>query len=398
MVGPLLTLLASAGTDLEDINLPQLDDPFLIAALVVVGVWLLLLGAFAFCTRSRRVEPGPASMELRPEPPAIVNLLVNGSRVTPNAVQATLLDLAAREFIDIEEYDAGQHIICRLKQREPDDRLESYTKIVLDHVEAEAVNGVIPAQALTTGVKGKSSAWWRAFRTSVVRDAQFRSLTEDRWSRPQWGILRLAGLAAGGLVVLVATRANAIEPGVLVVLTAALSLNTVLITIFGDQRLKPAGLAEASHWLGVRSYLEQNRAFTEATPGAVTLWDRYMAYAAAMGLATKAIRALPMGLEDDHRAWSAYGGQWREVRVSYPRFRILWGRSPFEGMCVGLLIAAIGGASTWLAWQVWGLTDGNSRRRDHNVGARWCCRRHMPRFCDLRLGTAHAVSRVHGPY
>jgi hypothetical protein len=141
------------------------------------------------------------------------------------------------------------------------------------------------------------------------------------------------------------------------VLVAALSLNTVLILIFGDQRLKPAGFDEAAHWLGVRSYLEQNQAFTEAPPGAVAIWDRYMGYAAAMGLATTAIKAMPMGAEDDRRAWSAYGGQWREVRVSYPLSMIIWGRSPLGASLVGLLITGIGAGSVWLALQVRDLAD-----------------------------------------
>jgi hypothetical protein len=357
MLRSLVAPLLDTEWRIEDVELPPIDDPLLIATAVAAGAWLLLLAAFAFSTRSRRVEAGPPTTELLPEPPAIVNLLVNGSRVTPNAVQATLLDLAARDYIDVEEYDAGEHVICRLKQREPGSGLEPYTRIVLDHIRDEAVDGVIVAQALTTGEKGKASAWWKAFRKAVVEDAKARGLSEDRWGKPQWGILRLAGLAAGGLFVLTAARANAFEAAILVVLVVAASLNTLLIKIFGDQRLKPAGFDEAAHWLGVRAYLEQNQAFTEAPPGAVILWDRYMAYAAAMGLATKAIRALPMGVEDDRRAWSAYGGRWREVRVSYPRTRIVWGRSPFRGMLAGLAIAAAGAGLAWLAWQVWGLAD-----------------------------------------
>jgi hypothetical protein len=126
----------------------------------------------------------------------------------------------------------------------------------------------------------------------------------------------------------------------------------VLVTIFGDQRLKPEGFDEAAHWLGVRAFLEDNQAFREAPPGAVALWDRYMGYAAAMGLATRATQALPMGAEDDHRAWSAYGGHWREVRVSYPRRRLIWGRSPLGGMLVGLAVGLIGVGVAWLSWQL----------------------------------------------
>jgi hypothetical protein len=175
-----------------------------------------------------------------------------------------------------------------------------------------------------------------------------------------WGVARLVGLGAGGLVVLVGARANAIEFAILIVLLTAVSLQSVLIKVFGDQRLNAAGSTRAGHWLGVQAYLAENDAFKEATPGAVMLWDRYIAYATALGLAGRATRALPMGAEDDEHAWSAYGGGWREVRVSYPRFRIIWGRSPVEALLVGLFIGAIGVAVGWLAWQFHGLVDGST--------------------------------------
>src|SRR5205823_5280238 len=94
----------------------------------------------------------------------------------------------------------------------------------------------------------------------------------------------------------------------------------------------------------------------------VKIWDRYMSYAAALGLARTALRSLPMGAEDDKRAWSGYGGQWREVRVWYPRTKIAWGRSPIGAVLVGLAIAAAGFAALWLMLQLRSATDGASAR------------------------------------
>jgi hypothetical protein len=42
------------------------------------AAWAALLGAVAFATRSRAVEPGPATLDFGgPETPAVVNLLTN---------------------------------------------------------------------------------------------------------------------------------------------------------------------------------------------------------------------------------------------------------------------------------------------------------------------------------
>ena len=83
-----------------------------------------------------------------------------------------------------------------------------------------------------------------------------------------------------------------------------------------------------------------------------------MAYAAAMGLARAAARALPLGAEDDHKAWSNYTGDWRQVTVRYPRRRFLWGRSPVNVLFIGIFTVALGAAGIYGAIKVIGFADG----------------------------------------
>jgi len=81
----------------------------LVAAAGVVGslLWLALV-AFVYALRSpSRPDPGPRTLELGPEPPALANFLVNDFVVTGEALPATVLDLAARGFAEIEERGPG---------------------------------------------------------------------------------------------------------------------------------------------------------------------------------------------------------------------------------------------------------------------------------------------------
>jgi hypothetical protein len=97
----------------------------------------------------------------------------------------------------------------------------------------------------------------------------------------------------------------------------------------------------ASRWLGVRAELTENPVFATHSPLQVELWDRLLAYGAALGVASGASRPLPMGVESDTHAWSAYGGTWRRVRVSYPRYWPPgWGADPTVALLVGLALAA----------------------------------------------------------
>ena len=64
----------------------------------------------------------------------------------------------------------------------------------------------------------------------------------------------------------------------------------------------------ASRWLGVRAELAENPVFATHSPLEVELWDRLLAYGAALGVASGASRPLPMGVESDTEAWSSHGG------------------------------------------------------------------------------------------
>jgi hypothetical protein len=126
----------------------QFTTPLLVATVAAVVLWVLLLLGVAFATRARGVDPGPATMELGEEPPAVVDLLTNDWRVTADAIPATLLDLAARGYLDLEQYGPGC-TVCRVR-RTSGEGLEAYERMVLEHVAGLAVDGVVPAEALTT--------------------------------------------------------------------------------------------------------------------------------------------------------------------------------------------------------------------------------------------------------
>jgi hypothetical protein len=280
------------------------------ATAAATAPWLLAVIVVYLRRRPNKPEPGPPTLELGPEPPAIANLLVHDFRVTHDALPATLIDLAARRLVEIEEREPGSYV-CRLEKRS-DGELTSYESQVMELLHSRASGGIVPTEALTTGPSAESSRWWKGFRKEVVADAQQRGLCLDILDGKTFRRLTFAAL--GPAVVL----------GLLAGTTAGLVYWVVAFFLLGavmtwhTQRDTPAGLAAASRWLGVRAKLADDEAFRTQAPIAVTLWERHLAYGAAFGLATAAVRAIPMGAESDHRAWSSYGGEWRAVRIRYP--------------------------------------------------------------------------------
>lgn len=277
----------------------------------------------------RPPEPpiGPRTLELGPEPPAVANFLVNDFRVTDDAVPATLIDLAARNVVDVEQRGPGVFYV-RLRPT-TDERLNAYEQRVFDHLRGRASDGVVPAEALTRA-RARSVRWRRRFGNEVVADAKARGLSRDALDGPVFTLLSLAAAVPAVLVWAV----SSFGAGMVVIGGGVAILGWIRAR--HPQRETPDGLAAASRWLGVRAELSENDVFPTHSPLTVELWSRLLAYGAALGIATGASGPLPMGTESDTDAWSAHGGRWRPVRVAYPRvWPPGWGLEPLWSRASG---------------------------------------------------------------
>src|SRR6266540_2996789 len=92
----------------------------LVLAGVLLVVWYAVVLGAALATRPRDLDPGPPTMELGSEPPAVVNLLVTRCELTADAADATLLDLAARRILELHQPgDDPGRLLVRVRVAEP---------------------------------------------------------------------------------------------------------------------------------------------------------------------------------------------------------------------------------------------------------------------------------------
>ena len=230
--------------------------------------------------------------------------------------------------------------------------LAAYERRVLEHLARHSRDGVVPADALTTGPPDESTRWQQDFRAEVVADAKARGLSLDAVDGGVFTVLSMASVVPATLIGLTID----FQWGGLVFVGALALMGWIRAR--HPQRETPAGLEAASRWLGVQDALIENEVFATHSPLTVELWSRLLAYGAALGVASGASRPLPMGVESDTHAWSAYSGRWRPVRISYPRlWPPGWGKDPVGG---GGRIAGRRGGARSLPLR---LRDVASRRR-----------------------------------
>lgn len=334
----------------------------LLAAVVLASTW----GWATFQhvrTRPRRPPRSPATLDLGDDPPAIVDLVTDRFSVTPESVPATLVDLAARRRVSIEQY--GDRVVIRVPVTARDDDLADFERRVLDHVRRLAVDGVVPAEVMSTGPRSASASWWRAFRREVNAEGQRLGYCRDRWTRAMLGPIWIGAVATGGLLWLADQTADGdadvdyADPAVIVFGITAVALAALVVLLVSLpqrdlQRDTDAGLAAAARWVGVREYMATIGDFEDKPAAMVALWDRHLAYAVALDLAPQVVRELPLGAEDHHHAWSRATGRWRPVHVRYPLLRPGYGQHPLLALALGLFFGGLSAAALVLASRVLG--------------------------------------------
>jgi hypothetical protein len=348
------------GTALDE-TLDRIQPAALFAAAGSTVAYLAGLGLVRWSRRPRRplddtshARIGLDLPALRPEPPAVAGFLAAGFEPRREGVPATLLDLAARRVLEIE--GIGAELRVRIRNGPDAGSLLPHERRVLDLVRRRAEGGSVPGAALTSGPRQHAARWWRGFRNEVIDEAQARGLSRDLWDRQTLLTFGGASLVPAAFVWVGARNSGAA--------VAYLVAAFVLLTWIRERRAQrdtDAGLAASGDWLGVRTYLREAE-LEDLPPASVTVWERPFAYAAAFGVARAAVETIPMGAEEDRRAWSSQGGRWREVRIRYPfAWPPAWGWLPAVAVAVSLAGIAVAAGllrlATGIGWPEPGLGD-----------------------------------------
>jgi hypothetical protein len=295
----------------------------LAAAAAISVLYVLFAWAKRRLERSRPVRPGPSTPDLRDEPPAVVNLLVRRNIAAPQAASATLLDLAARRVVEIfQTADDPEHTIIRRRADPPAD-LRPYERRVLDRIQHVGRGQPVTAAELAARYADGGLEWHRWLVREATMEARARGLTRRPSDSP---MSFTVGLLVAGVLVFPLPEWSLVGLLMKAVVTLFLGvfcmlfLSVVAFNVVGrgSDRYTARGREAAAHWLGVGTWLRAHPTLQDVPPSAVALWDRYLAYGAALDAVNHAVRVVDLaqvGLRDEF--WSEHTGQRRLVRVRH---------------------------------------------------------------------------------
>ncbi|MQS15728.1 DUF2207 domain-containing protein [Streptomyces kaniharaensis] len=293
----------------------------------LIVLWFAAFGLSLVATRNGTVQAAPATQEFgpEPEPPAVVALLANRWRSVDHAAAATLLDLAASGLVEVRQpADDPANSTVHVTGKDAE-ALTPYERRVLTRITEQAGESGAPIGAIAFRAQERASSWNSALRREIIAEARLRGLSRSRLAPLLATALFVAAFGPGVLFALGGlTGGHNIRGAITVGVLPAIPLMYLLARAIGERATR-LGLEREAHWAGVQAWLRAHEDFAQLPPAAVTMWDRYLAYGAALGVTTRTTRLLGFDAGDKHQVWSSYGGAWRPVRIRYPRLRLGFG-------------------------------------------------------------------------
>jgi uncharacterized membrane protein len=241
----------------------------------------------------RPTDIGEYWREVPDDPPAVGAALLGWRSVDGHAYAATVMDLARRGYLRIEEIEVERRILkprlsYRFERTDKNDQLEAFERRLLNWIFPGTARSVTQDEliARATADRERAHKFWQGFQKDVTHALDRRDY-----------IVRGKGLAFtihfAICAVLLAAGIAALVLGAIVAGVAGVAAAVILAPLGVLHRSRtPAGTRRHAEWKGLRAYLEDFSSLGEAPMGHLALWEQYLVAATALGVADKLIEGL----------------------------------------------------------------------------------------------------------
>lgn len=248
-----------------------------------------------------------------PYPPAEAAVLIRYKKLTPDDITATIMDLARREYLIIEEaadYVSRYGLQRRCSKGElvitatdkPREGLAGHERYLLDWLLGDCGNGVaLFMDDLHTLSKSSSSAQrflehYQSWQSQVQAATAGRDYFDDGVKGLRLAAILIGvGLLAIGVLSLLVNANGRVEwvGGKPLFLLAALPLIVYPMCI---RRRSRYGGQKYHEWMAFRRYLVDFSNMKEASQQSLAIWEHYLVYAVTLGVAKTVIRQLKVNI------------------------------------------------------------------------------------------------------
>ncbi|HHX73798.1 MAG TPA: DUF2207 domain-containing protein, partial [Firmicutes bacterium] len=291
-----------------------------LAALIVAGS--LITAFFAWLRYGKEFTPAFDGDYYRELPadytPAELGVLWRFGRTAPEDLTATLLDLARKGYLRIEEISKEKKGLLGGTKRDykvirtaKDGLLQGHEKNLLDFLfTALAADGEFTFAELEQFAKKKQAefrSFWSAWQGLLsVRGSALGFF--DTGGTPKAALLATGVIMLPLGIFLLATQTAILGPALLI------SGIILFISSFTLRRRSRSGAEDFARWQAFRRFLLDFSNLDKHTLPALVVWEHYLVYAVTLGVASEVIRQLqlvyPQATDGSHRfghGWFLYG-------------------------------------------------------------------------------------------
>lgn len=244
--------------------------------------WTIVVIGLVNRLRERRRVVGKVPDQLSDPPtaddPAVVSVLNGEGRPAKEAVAGTILALAQRKALDVQQY--GTKLVLKIPLTTmPTNGSE---EVVLDALRSEAS----PEGVIEGSVWQGPTRWWRAYRRDAIKRGRGMGLV-TRWMplAPLSGALITTGI---GISLFFFTN-----PTVYFIIVFGVQILGFLISFVSGYTLTNKGWRQRALWRSFARYIaHQGKIDKDVGPAGVVVWGPYLVYGSVLGEAHGAAKPL----------------------------------------------------------------------------------------------------------
>ncbi|MDO5837041.1 MAG: DUF2207 domain-containing protein, partial [Methanobacterium sp.] len=289
----------------------------LLAILMIISITIPVFIYFKYGREPKSRYQGEYERELPTnDPPAVVNA-ISGKGFSkavgnPNmdGFQATIMDLINRGYLSVSTEENGnkKKVFLEMKSK-PYNGLYSFEKHVINFLKKNTVNNVIDLNQMKKNLKNKDKAksfkhhydaWEGDLKRFFINEKieQFFIKTGDTYLK----IYGVGALILAGLVFYLTITSSL--PSSIYALIAAIILGIAgIISIILPQKVggrwTQEGIDYDAKWHGFKKYIQDFSLIKEYPPESVVVWNKYLVYATALGVADQVRKSMGMTLPKD---------------------------------------------------------------------------------------------------